>query len=262
MLHYQQRGQNTQQIIFVHGNSQSLEIWDKVIDAGSLSNQYSVISVDLPGNGKSFRSEQPINDYSIQGLASHLKDFIDQFSKHEYIVVGNSLSTNLLAEIVHLLFNCEGIFLTGASILGENINTSDIFKPNPNIATFFSAIPSDEDIHKLINDGSVNMTDTDKEKYKDIFRLADPAFREQLFNSISKQEWTDEIKNLNDSGLPFAIVYGENDHFTNVHYLDNIPMKKWRNKIISVPDAGHLIQDDQTVELAQLIKEFAEDCFK
>jgi predicted alpha/beta hydrolase family esterase len=42
--------------------------------------------------------------------------------------------------------------------------------------------------------------------------------------------------------LPVAIVYGENDNFTNVAYVDNIPMKKWRNKIISVPNAGHLVQ--------------------
>ena len=262
MLNYQARGKNPQQIIFVHGNSQSLEIWDKVIEAGSLSNQYTVISVDLPGHGKSFRSEQPNIDYSIQGLASHLKDFIAKFNKGEYILVGNSLSTNLLGEIAHQLINCKGIFLIGASILGENINSSDIFKPNPNLAPFFTANPSDEDIYKLINDGSVNMTESDKQKYKDIFRLADPAFREQLFNSISKQEWTDEIKNCNNSGLPVAIVYGENDNFTNVHYLDNNPMKKWRNKIISVPNAGHLIQYDQAVELAQLIKEFADDCFK
>jgi predicted alpha/beta hydrolase family esterase len=63
-----------------------------------------------------------------------------------------------------------------------------------------------------------------------------------LSNSISEQEWTDEIKNCNNSGLPVAIVYGENDNFTNVAYVDNIPMKKWRNKIISVPNAGHLVQ--------------------
>lgn len=106
------------------------------------------------------------------------------------------------------------------------------------------------------------MTDSDKQKYKDIFRLADPAFREQLFNTISKQEWTDEIKNCNNFGLPVAIVYGENDNFTNVHYLDNIPIKKWRDKIILVPNAGHLIQYDKPVELAELIKEFADDCFK
>ena len=62
--------------------------------------------------------------------------------------------------------------------------------------------------------------------------------------------------------MPVAIIYGENDTFTNVHYLDNITMKKWRNKIISVPNAGHLIQYDQPIELVQLIKEFAEDCFK
>ena len=262
MLYYQVRGKNPQQIIFVHGNSQSLEIWDKVIEAGKLSNQYTVISVDLPGNGKSFRSAQPIDDYSIQGLASHLKDFIAQFSTREYIVVGNSLSTNLLGELAPQLINCKGIFLIGASILGENISSSDIFKPNPNLAPFFTAKPSDEDIDKLINDGSVNMTHTDKQKYKDIFLLADPAFREQLFNSISKQEWTDEIKNCNNSGLPLAIVYGEKDNFTNVHYLDNIPIKKWRNKIISVPNAGHLIQYDQPIELGQLIKEFADECFK
>jgi hypothetical protein len=39
MLHFGVKENTDQQIIFVHGNSQSIEIWDKVIEAGSLSNQ-------------------------------------------------------------------------------------------------------------------------------------------------------------------------------------------------------------------------------
>ncbi len=50
--------------------------------------------------------------------------------------------------------------------------------------------------------------------------------------------------------------------FTFVHYLDKSSLKKWRDQIITIPQAGHLIQYDKPEALAELIKEFAVDCFK
>jgi pimeloyl-ACP methyl ester carboxylesterase len=62
--------------------------------------------------------------------------------------------------------------------------------------------------------------------------------------------------------VPVAVVYGQEEKFIHTHYLDKSSLKKWRNKIITIPEAGHLLQYDQPKVLAELIKEFATDCFK
>jgi pimeloyl-ACP methyl ester carboxylesterase len=262
MLNYRLKGEGTKQIIFVHGNSQSLELWDDVIDSEDLQSEFLLIAVDLPGHGKSFKSKQPEKDYRIQGMAGYLKEFILQNSTNEYIIVANSAGTNLTGEIAHLLINCKGIFLTGANVIGDNISVTDILQPNPNLTPFFTANPTDEDVDKMIDEGSYNIPDSTKKRSKEIFRETDSTFREQWFASISRLEWTDEIKNLNTLAVPVAVVYGEEDRFSHIHYLEKSSLKKWKNKIITVPEAGHLIQYDQPKVLAQLIKEFATDCFK
>ena len=262
MLNHQVKGKGAKQIIYVHGNSQSLELWNDIIDSEYLQSEFSLITVDLPGHGKSFKSNQPEKDYCVPGMTGYLKEFILQYSNREYMVVANSAGTNLIGEMAHLLINCKGIFLTGANIIGENITVTDILQPNPDLTPFFTANPADEDIYKMIDEGSYNMPGSTKIKYKEIFRETDPTFREQWFASISRQEWTDEIKNLNTLAVPVAIVYGEEDRFTHIHYLDKSDLKKWKNKIIIVPKAGHLMQYDQPKVVAQLIKEFADDCFK
>jgi pimeloyl-ACP methyl ester carboxylesterase len=262
MLNYRLKGKGTKQIIFVHGNSQSLELWDDVIDSEDLQSEFLLIAVDLPGHGKSFKSKQPEKDYSIQGMAGYLKEFILQYSNSKYIIVANSAGTVLMGEIVHLLFNCKGIFLTGANIIGENITPADILQPNPNLTPFFISSPTDEDLNRWIDEGSCNLSNDIKERIKEVYRQTDPCFREQWFASISRQEWTDELENLNTLAAPVAIVYGQADKFTHIHYLDKSALKKWKNKIIAIPEAGHLLQYDKPKILAQLIKEFAEDCFK
>jgi pimeloyl-ACP methyl ester carboxylesterase len=260
-LYSKVKGTNPKQIIFIHGNSQSLDIWDEVIEDENLG-QYKLITMDLPGHGNSFVSTEVSKDYSIAGMSGHVKDFILPYSMNEYIIVANSAATNLVGEIAADLENCKGIFLTGASIIGATLSPTDILKPNLNAIPFFTAFPTDDAIDVMIDDGTYNMPPADKINCRDIFKKTDPAFREQWAASIARQEWTDEIKNLNALNVPVAVVYGDAENFTFIPYLDKTPLKKWRGKIIIVPNAGHFIQHDQPKLLAQLINEFAEDCFK
>jgi len=260
MLYSQVQGVNTKQIILIHGNSQSLHLWDDVVSL--LQDQFRLIAVDLPGHGNSFISKQPDKDYSIQGMAIHLKEFILQQSLNEYIIVANSLASSLVGEITSSLINCKGIFLIGANIIGESLGVPDIFTANSNLSVFFSANPIDEDVDKMIKEGSYYASDNSIKKCREIFKKTDPAFRQHIFASLSKQEWTDEIKNLKEINIPIAIIYGEAEKFINVNYLDKSSLKKWRDNIILIKEAGHLVQNDQPKALAALIKEFTKDCFK
>jgi pimeloyl-ACP methyl ester carboxylesterase len=260
MLHAETNGTSPRTLLFVHGNSQSAETWRPVVK--HLEDSFTCIAVDLPGHGKSFRSTQPAKDYGIPGMASHLKEFIEAHADSDYVIVSNSGSTNLVGEIAGSLVNCKGIMLIGASVIGEGITADHILKSTPNLKPFFTAEPSESDLEGLITEGSLAISVPARKTYKDIFLQTDPAFRKHWFDSISNQEWTDEIKNLESLHVPVAVVYGENDNFTFIDYLEKTDMKKWRDKIITIPQAGHLIQDDQPQEVAALVAEFANDVFK
>ncbi|MDB5025399.1 MAG: alpha/beta hydrolase fold protein [Mucilaginibacter sp.] len=261
MLYSQTKGIANKYIIFLHGNSQSLETWDSLIIEESLNN-YTLITVDLQGHGKSDRSIKPETEYTLKGMGIQIHDFIASYQDFDYIIVANSIATNFVAEIAPDLINCKGLFFTGACIIGESFTLADIFQPNPNLAASFIPYPTDEELNLLINDIAYSIPDELKQKCKNIFLSTDPSFRPILSEAIAAEDWSDEIKNLENINVPIAIVYGEKEKINHVNYLRRSAIKKWKNEILLIPGAGHCIQLDQPKLLSEMINDFAKDCFK
>jgi pimeloyl-ACP methyl ester carboxylesterase len=71
MLNAQITGKSSQKIVFIHGNSSSSNYWKSALDS-SLKENYTCVAIDLPGHGASFRSKEPLNDYTMQGLANYV----------------------------------------------------------------------------------------------------------------------------------------------------------------------------------------------
>ena len=261
MLNYQTTGTGSKAIIFVHGNSSSLEIWNEVVN-NPLLTDYKLISLDLPGHGNSFRSTEPEKDYTLLGMASHLKTFINELALREYIIVGHSLGSNIVGEATEAFENCKGVLIMGTSVIGNNITVADIFKPNPNVGAYFMPEPTNEQLDLLIDDVAYTLTLEQKGLIKNNFKNTDPQVRVQMAAAVVKQAYSDELQNLVQTKQPVAVVFGADDKLCNTDYLDKVPFIKWGNKTFLIPNSGHFSQLDQPNALAVLIKEFADDCFR
>ncbi|MDN3584261.1 alpha/beta fold hydrolase [Mucilaginibacter flavus] len=263
MLYSQTTGSGNKHIIFLHGNSSSHETWDNVINTDAL-NGYTVVTLDLPGHGKSDRSLNPETEYTLKGMGALIYEFISKFQYSEYIIVACSIATNFVSEIMPNLINCKGLFLTGACVIGKGLTTSDILQPNPNLAASFISYPTDEELNAFIDDIAYCISEEMKQKYRDSFWSTDPLFRSTLGKAIATEEWGDEIGNLENKNIdiPVAIVYGEMEKINNVNYLNKSTIKKWMDEIILIKDAGHFAYLDQPSVVADLIKNFAIDCFQ
>jgi pimeloyl-ACP methyl ester carboxylesterase len=73
-------------IVLLHGFLESLEIWEEF--SAKLSKTFRVISIDLPGHGKT-----PVIGYihSMDLMAECAKAVMDSFGVRKYIVVGHSM---------------------------------------------------------------------------------------------------------------------------------------------------------------------------
>ena len=230
-LYHEVKGNQNKSIIFIHGISQSTVTWDDVISNKALQNSYTLITIDLPGHGNSFRSEEPEKDYSFKGIAKHIANLINSISEEKYIIVATSLGTNIAAETLPLLKNCKGFFLIGACIIGHNYSPASFLQPNPNAAAAFQPYPSDEQLELYLNDV---VQDSKKEKYKQTFLSTDPSFRQTISNLVGNSDWADEIQNITAINLPVALVYGKEDKIVVPQYLANSSLNKWKNEIIMV----------------------------
>jgi pimeloyl-ACP methyl ester carboxylesterase len=88
-LHYQDTGpsKNAIPIVFLHGFGASLQTWD--IWAQALSEDYRVISVDLPGFG--LTGEDPTGIYTDQRSVEVLEAFLKELNIPKVVLVGNSM---------------------------------------------------------------------------------------------------------------------------------------------------------------------------
>lgn len=261
MLNYKSISQGIAQIIFIHGNSQSLAYWDNITNS-ELGNEYQLITVDLPGHGNSLRSSKPNKDYTLMGMAEHLLYFIKKMPLNDYILVGNSLGCNIIGECADKLLNCKGIILTGPSIVGKNLEATDILKPNPNLVPYYSENSTDEQINLLINDTIYIDSLQNKELIKKAFINTDPKVRIELAKAISNKEYSDELNNIEKNNIPTAVVFGEYDKLCITDYLDKVNFKIWNDKTQLIQNSGHFITYDNPKQLIEFIAKFAENCLK
>ena len=194
-------------IVFIHGACTSSEIWNDVVRNSEWNNQYNLITIDLPGHGESFKSRDPDNDYMLKGMGVQLAKFINEdLQLPSYVLVGNSIGTNIIAEALRSLSCCTGIFLIGVSIAGGEIGLATIAQPNQNMATLFSHSPNDEEIALFIGDIIYNKSPNLKKKFILMFNDTDPAFRVTMGNCVMAAAWTDEIDVLEKQLFSVAVV--------------------------------------------------------
>lgn len=85
MLHFFEKGQGPA-LLFLHGFCESGEMWRHFAD--SLSNQYRVLCLDLPGFGNSTMTSSIT---SLEEVAEQLEDWMDALQIQNPIVMGHSL---------------------------------------------------------------------------------------------------------------------------------------------------------------------------
>jgi pimeloyl-ACP methyl ester carboxylesterase len=74
-------------VVFLHGYGENLSLWDKI--SGSLSKKYQVISIDLPGFGKSPAIDAP---FTLSKIAEIVQNHINNILKiDQFVVFGHSL---------------------------------------------------------------------------------------------------------------------------------------------------------------------------
>ena len=255
-LHYQDTGpsKNVTPILFLHGFGASLQTWETWAQA--LSEDYRVISVDLPGFG--LTGEDPSGIYTDQRSVEVLEAFLKELQIPKVVLVGNSMGgkfawqfaaryPNQVSKLV--LISPDGYASPG---IGYGKKTEV-----PAIAElyryFFSKTFLAMNLEpayanpKTLNDALVN-------RYYDLMRA--PGVRGAILARMQQTVLQDPVPSLSGIQAPTLLIWGEKDAFIPIansnDYLKVMP----NAKRVSLPNIGHLPQEEQpTIGLAAL-KEF------
>lgn len=237
-INYKVHGQG-EPVIFIHGNSSSLQTWNQFHYHTMNAKCYFV---DLPGHGDSDWSED-INQrtYTISWFAECLKSFCDAHEIKNPVIIGHSLGAFIGLELSKLM-EFKGLIMLGAfpCNLAEDFNKYSsqnehsflYFQKNVERAQFVKLAQLCFEDLRLINQFSRDWDATDS------------RIREEILKSLAVEPYyMDYINSLDEKAV---VLIGEKDPFFN-HY----EVKK-NDLVTYIPDAGHFFHWDSPMAVGIL----------
>ncbi|WP_238785047.1 alpha/beta fold hydrolase [Blattabacterium cuenoti] len=76
-------------VVLLHGFMESLEIWNYVYD--NISKKYKIISIDLPGHGKSIFPLKENTVFTMEKTAEIVKKILEKENIQKAVFVGHSM---------------------------------------------------------------------------------------------------------------------------------------------------------------------------
>lgn len=252
-LHYQDTGpsKNAIPILFLHGFGASLQTWDTWAQA--LSDEYRVICVDLPGFG--LTGEDPSGIYTDQRSVEVLEAFLKELKIPKVVLVGNSMGGKFAWQFAARYPNqvSKLVLISPDGYASPGIEYGK--KPDvPAIADlyryFFSKTflamnlkPAYADPNTL-NDALVN-------RYYDL--MLAPGVRGAILGRMQQTVLQDPVPSLSSIQVPTLLIWGEKDAFIPIRNSNDYLKVMPNAKRVSLPNIGHLPQEEQpSIGLAAL----------
>lgn len=251
-IHYTDTGSpDRSAIVLVHGFSASLHTWaDWVAD---LSQDYRVITLDLPGHGLS-RAEPP-EKATIARFAEIVFEVTQTLGVDRFTLAGNSMGGNT-AWMYALAYpeTLEGLILVAASGWGDDADADDsdplIFRllRNP----IARNVMKDLDMTALTRGGLEDsytdqsfVTDALVERYVSLSRA--PGHRETLLAIMSGSRERLTAERLQPLTLPTLIMWGADDNLVPAAHADKYAAALPHADKIVYSNIGHLPQEEHAV---------------
>ncbi|QWD22850.1 alpha/beta hydrolase [Polynucleobacter paneuropaeus] len=255
-IHYQDTGpsKNPIPILFLHGFGSSLQTWDAW--AEDLSGEYRVISLDLPGFA--LTGEDPSGIYTDQRSVEVIEAFLKALRIPKVTLVGNSMGGKFawqfaarypdqVAKLV--LISPDGYASPGMEY-GKKTEVPAIAEL---YRYFFSKTFLAMNLEpayanpKTLNDALVN-------RYYDL--MLAPGVRGAILARMQQTVLQDPIPSLATIKVPTLLLWGEKDAFIPIANSNDYLKAMHNAKRVSLPNIGHLPQEEQPAIGLAALKEF------
>lgn len=247
MIHHKVFGEGLP-LVFIHGFCESEEIWTSFIP--KISKEFQVVTIDLPGFGKSDLSKSAI---SLEEIAKEINEWLDKNGFQNSVLMGHSLGGYVTLAMVAQ--NAE--LFSGFGLIHSTAR-ADTAEKKQNRLKVISFV--EEHGIKAFMDSFIPGLFYDKENASIEFAyqiaLQTPK---QTFISYTKamagRPSTESV--LANSDVPILMIGGEKDTVIEISSLEE---QASLNPLISfhkLPGVGHMGMFEDAERLAKLINGFA-----
>ncbi|MGX4668106.1 alpha/beta fold hydrolase [Cerasibacillus sp. JNUCC 74] len=233
-------------IIFLHGLGGNANNW--FYQRKYFSEKWTVISIDLPGHGRSQGDEIDFKQYFdvVHSLVDHLK-------LKSIIVCGLSKGARIGIDLASYYPNLVSdlIIINAFTHLEpedrkKRIEVYDLLSLHDQGKTWANT---------LLREMGVADNETIVRGFHHSLRSLNPAHIQRLFSELADY---DQRQYLSSITCPVLIVRGVNDHFVPESYMREIDQYLTNSAFVEIANSGHLPYLEQPEQFNQIVEEFLE----
>ncbi len=232
MLNYEISKNAKEPLVLLHGFMENNTIWEDMEE--SLSDQFQLIKIDLPGHGK---SEVLGEIHTMNLMAEEVKKVIDHLQFSKVHLLGHSMGGYTALAFAELYpENLKSLSLFFSSTLEDNDEKKDIRRRSIEIIN--RNYPSFVD-NSIANLFSENERDILRDKIELAKKIAVETNTEGVKASqLGMAERPNRTKILLEFNLPILIIAGKHDNAVKTEtFFEHIPNRK--NIKTYILDCGH-----------------------
>lgn len=240
LTHYEQTGKRKRSVLLLHGWGDNLGTFKSLQQA--LSQDYTVISVDLPGFGATQAAETVWN---LDNYAHFVADFLEKLDQKPSAIVAhsNGAAVAIRGLAADILSTEKLVILGGAGIRDRQKGRRAALKviaKTGKVATFWLPARHKKKLQKALYGAAGSDM------------LVAPHLQETFKKTVRQDVQADASKLT----LPVLLMYGDNDKATPPLF-GKIYHKLMKNsKLDIVEHAEHFVHQDQPGHVEQAIEEF------
>ncbi|MBC7714294.1 MAG: alpha/beta hydrolase [Rhizobacter sp.] len=240
-----------QTLLFIHGNSHSLETFSKQINS-DLFKDYRLICVDLPGHGDSSKN----GNYSLKNFAHIMNQFIQVLELNETIIVGHSMGGHVAINLLRY-YTPSGLFLFGTPPL-KNPFDPNAFLVNANSKALVQNESTLIEIETLMAEMNYNGEDMAR-GIVDYLRT-DKSLRTEIFSDIINGVNENEVALIKSFQGPVIFLLATSDGLINNEYILNEFQTTENLTLVEMP-AGHSAHIEAGELFNELLADFSKNVF-
>lgn len=253
-IYYRVKGKGAV-LILLHGFLENQDIWNDY--AANLSNEFKVITLDLPGHG---RSENVKEVHTMELMAEVTHELVQRLQVTEYVIIGHSMGGYVSLSFAELYpKGCKGFGMFHSHALADSTEAKinrgraiQVVKENhKNFISHF--IP---DLFTLRN----------QEKYTEEIKELQVASRKMEKEGIiaalnGMRQRTEKLILLKKAKVPVLFIIGKKDPRTPLHLMYKQISLAEHSEVLILDRVAHMGFIEAKETCLSFINDFATRCF-
>lgn len=257
MKYIKKQGSSNGTIVFIHGNSSSLKVFNETLKSDAI--KQTKIAIDLPGHGSNNNSYEDLEDFSITNFNRLCTNFINNIDD-AIILVGNSFGGHIAIEIAPEIHRLKGLVIFGTPPVKKPINIEAVYMPIKESQVFFMENPTIEAIEAMAK-VAVFHQDNEEIIVSD-FKNTNPKVRSAIVNDVGNNAFANQYKIFTEIEVPKYIIAGKQDASINLDYLKQVVADCHGTcQLIELDECGHYPSLEQPEQFTNQIIKIANTVF-